>query len=216
MECETCGAIARRQRLFQFYFLLVVFCISFVVGCQTQDKNTQLFDQIEQLEVQNTQLQSQIEQSESKIAQLQEQIEVLSGLPDNLKGENLYRLQRVNIHRYTNIIIDDDEDGRKESLVVYIQPIDENGDKIKASGSVDVQLWNLNKPDGQALLGQWRVEPDELRELWVAFVVINYRLTFDVSEIIDNFNEPLTVKVKFTDYLSGRVFEGQKVIEPSS
>ncbi|GAI66166.1 unnamed protein product, partial [marine sediment metagenome] len=31
---------------------------------------------------------------------------------------------------------------------------------------------------------------------------------------IDEFEEPLTVKVTFTDYLAGKVFTEQKVIKP--
>jgi len=79
---------------------------------------------------------------------------------------------------------------------------------------VDVQLWDLNKTNGQALLGQWKVEPDELKKLWFAtLVTINYRLTFDVTDIVESLEEQLTVKVTFTDYMTGKVFKEQKVIK---
>ena len=80
---------------------------------------------------------------------------------------------------------------------------------------MDVQLWDLNKDNGQALLSQWQVKPDELKELWFASIVsVNYRLTFDIADKITEFEEPLTVKVTFTDYLTGKVFKDQRVIKP--
>ncbi len=173
-------------------------------------------EQIQQLKQEKTELTRQIERSENENEQLQKQILVLSGLPEEAKAENLYRLQRIKVTRYTNFY-DKDKDGEKEKLIVYIQPLDEEGDIVKATGTVDVQLWDLNKEADQALLGQWHITPDQLKKLWFATVItINYRLTFDVADKIENIQEPLTVKVTFTDYLTGKVFKEQKVIKPQS
>ncbi|GAH67953.1 unnamed protein product, partial [marine sediment metagenome] len=55
----------------------------------------------------------------------------------------------------------------------------------------------------------------ELKKLWFAtLITINYRLTFDVADKITGDEEALTVKVTFTDYLTGKVFTEQKVIKP--
>jgi len=192
-----------------------VFCLCFAAGCEsTNSKIIPLAKQIQTLRKEKTQLTRQIEQSRAENEQLKKQLQVLADLPPEVKLENLYDLQKIKITRYTNLY-DKDKDGRKETLIVYIQPIDENGDIIKATGAVDVQLWDLNKENGQALLGQWHVEPGQLKKLWFAtFITINYRLTFDTADKIDRFEEPLTVKVTFTDYLTGKVFKEQKVIKP--
>jgi len=183
-------------------------------GCENASSKSPLAEEINTLQQEKTRLARQIEQFAAENEQLKKQIRVLSGLKPEVKLENLYRLQRVKITKYTNLY-DKDKDGKKEKLIVYIQPMDEDGDIVKASGAVDVQLWNLNRENGEAMLGQWHVKPSELKKLWFAtLVTINYRLTFDVADIIDEFEEPLTVKVTFTDYLSGRVFKEQKVITP--
>ena len=199
------------------YWLFAVFAgslLAVAAGCDSADRPDPLKEQINSLKQENTQLTRQIKQSGLENKKLKKQIQVLSGLPADVKLENFYNLQRVKISGYTDFY-DKDKDGRKEKLIVYIQPIDQDGDVVKATGSVDVQLWNLNRPNGQALLGQWRVEPDELRKLWFAtLITINYRLTFDVAGKIEKFEEPLTVKLTFTDHLSGKVFKEQKVIEP--
>ncbi|GAI29494.1 unnamed protein product [marine sediment metagenome] len=159
-------------------------------------------------------LNSQIEESEKEVEQLKEQVQVLSGLPGEKKAENLYNVQKIKVTRYTNLY-DKDDDGRYEKLIVYLQPIDEDGDVVKATGSVDVQLWDLNKEADKALLGEWHVGAGELKKLWFATIVTtNYRMTYDVGEIISEYKEALTLKVRFTDYLTGKVFEEQKVIKP--
>ncbi len=184
-------------------------------GCEeTGGQKPSLNERLYLLEQEKTQLARQVEQSETEKEQLKKQIQVLSDLQPQVEPEDIYNLQRIKITRYTNFY-DKDKDGKKEKLIVYIKPLDANGDIIKAAGAVDVQLWDLNKAEGEALLGQWHVKPDELKKLWFATIlIINYRLTFDVTGIVDKFDEPLTVKVTFTDYLSGKVFKEQRVIKP--
>ena len=41
-----------------------------------------------------------------------------------------------------------------------------------------------------------------------------YRLSFDAAGIVDKFDKPLTVKVNFTDYLSGMTFTEQFILRP--
>jgi len=210
----------KRQRSDVRFFCLLssVFCLCVVAGCENANSiRTPLVEQIGKLTEQNKQLENQLEQTRAENKQLTKQMHVLSGLPEEVKGENLYRLEKIEIGKYTGFF-DKDDDGTKEKLIVYIQPVDEEGDIIKATGAVDVQLWDLDSSEAdQALLGQWRVEPGELKKLWFAtMVTINYRLTFDITDKVKSFDEPLTVKVAFTDYLTGKVFKEQKVIKPQS
>ena len=198
-----------------FCLLSSVFCLYFVVGCENAGKaKSPLVEQIETLNQDKKQLTRQIDQLKSKNKDLQKQINTLHGLADDVKLENLYDVQRIKITRYTNLY-DKNKDGKKDTLNVYIQPIDRDGDIVKAAGAVHVQLLDLNKDQGPELLAKWNVTPSKLRKLWFnAWMMTNYRLTFDVSDKVESFEEPLTVKVTFTDYLTGKVFKEQKVIKP--
>jgi hypothetical protein len=189
-------------------------CILLIAGCQKADDGSSLAVQIEQLTLEKQQLQEQIARSESEKEQLKEQLQTLSGLPEGVRLENMYSLERIKIGRLSGFF-DKDDDGKRETLIVYVAPIDNDGDGIKATGSMNVQLWDLNKPGSEAMLGEWDIPPGELKKVWFKTIMaVNYRLTFDVSDKVESFDEPLTAKVSFTDYLSGKVFEDQKVIKP--
>ncbi|MHC4572742.1 MAG: hypothetical protein ACYS76_01190, partial [Planctomycetota bacterium] len=165
--------------------VLAVCLLALAAGCENNAKAPTSTEQIQSLRRDNKQLTRQLEQAEAANEQLQSQIKVLAGLPPGARTECLYRLQRVKITGYTNLY-DKDKDRKKEKLVVYFQPIDEDGDIVKATGTVDVQLWDLNQADSEALLGEWHVTAEQLKKLWFAtLITINYRLTFDVADKLD-------------------------------
>ncbi len=216
MDIELSEVGYRMSYVGLFCTLSSVLCfLVFVAGCENAYTESPLQERIDTMTIQQKQLESRLEQSNAENEQLQKQIHTLSGLPEQLKGENLYRLQNIEIGKYTGFF-DKDKDGKKEKLIVYIEPIDEQGDVIKAAADVEVELWDLSKTDGTALLAKWpAVKPDQLKNLWFASMLkVNYRLTFDITGKVKSFDEPLTVKITFTDYLSGKVFTKQKVINP--
>jgi len=191
--------------------ILVGCLLVITAGCQSSKPAKG----VKTLKQENAELKSQIEQSKSETEQLKSQVDVLSKLPSEARIEDLYDLQKIRITRYTNLY-DKDKDGKKEKLIVYIQPVDEQGDIVKATGAVDVELWDLNKEDGQAQLSSWHVTPGELKALWCAtLITINYRLPFDVADKITGKEKELVVKVTFTDYPSGKVFKEPKIIKPN-
>jgi predicted nuclease with TOPRIM domain len=143
------------------FFAVLMFSLA---ACQ-KEKTDNSSSQIEKLKTQNSDLAGQLQQSQKQIEQLEKQIQALRNFGPDFKPEDIYNLQKINITRYTNLY-DNDEDGKKETLLVYIQPMDEFGDVVKATGLVEVQLWDLDKKDGPPLLGQWKITPPELKKLW--------------------------------------------------
>ncbi len=100
-------------------------------------------------------------------------------------------------------------------LKVYVQPIDSAGDKIKAPGSVRVQLWDLNADADSAPLKEWQVGPEELKQMWVDTLLTHYyRLSFDVSDMPGGRDRELKLKVSFTDYVTGKVLQEHKMVRP--
>lgn len=199
-------------------FVVSLASLVFAFGCGSQpaEKPTTA-QQIQQLTEQKTSLQNQLEETRAENAQLLKQTESLSKLPGEKRADAIYHIKSVKIGRFTNFYDDNDTAGAKgkKKLVVYVEPLDETGDTVKAGGAVDVELWNLNKKENEARLTQWRVEPNELKTLWLnGMFSSSYRLSFDVAGIVDKLDNPLTVKVNFTDYLSGMTFTEQFIIRP--
>jgi len=198
-----------------FCLLPSAFCLFFNAGCEsnTSPKNP-LSVQVEKLTQDKREMMRQIEQLEAKNKDLQKQVNTLHGFTDDVSFKNLYEVKSIKITKYTNLY-DKDKDGKKETLIVYIQPIDQDGDIIKAAGDANVRLLDLDKDKEPVVLGRWNITPDQLRGLWLnAFTKTHYRLTFDVSDKIPDADKPLTVMVTFTDYLTGKTFEQQKLIKP--
>jgi len=211
---QNCGVPASPDDFRNFAFCILIFVFLSVAGCQNEQQKESTAARIEQLTQEKAQLQEQIEQARSENERLKEQVRVLSGLPEEVKLENTRRLKSLKVGRFTGFY-DKDKDGKKEKLIVYIEPMDEEGDRIKAGGTVDVQLWDLNKSQDDALLGQWHVTSDELRKAWFdTLLSTNYRCVFDITGKVEDFTKPLTVKVTFTDYLTGRTFTDQRAIKP--
>jgi len=200
------------MRIVIWFLLIIAFLV--LSGCDEAAGRISVAEQISSLRHEKAQLQQQLKQESARGNQLEKQIEILAQLQADERLENLYKVEKIKLTGFTNLY-DKDKDGRYEQLIVYIQPIDEQVDVVKATGAVDVGLWDLSRDGGDALLGKWRVEPEQLKENWfTTLVTINYRLTFDVSQIIDEYEQPLTVKVTFTDYLSGKAFDEQRIIKP--
>jgi len=198
-------------------FVATAVLISVLAGCnEAQKQPDPVAERLASLEQQNAQQAAEIEGLKGANASLRRNLEVLSGLPDKTSLEDLCRLESVSLTRYTGFY-DKDEDGVKEALIVYVQPVDQQGDVVKAPGAVEISLWDLSQePDG-ARLGQWRVGPKDLQKLWFSTLMrTNYRLVFDAPAGAAKTDKPLTVKITFTDCLTGQVFDNQCAIEPSA
>lgn len=168
-------------------------------------------ERIARLQKERLELHGRIERLEQQTERLRGQVETLAGLPEDVEKSYLYHLKQVKLSKYTGLY-DQSGDNVADTLLVYLKPVDQDGDIVKAAGLVDVQLWNLDGSPQGAMIGQWRVEPPALRELWYAsLLTINYRLKFELPSAAVATASPLTVRVRFTDMLSGQVFNEQRI-----
>jgi len=203
-----------RKDVIALGFALTVLAALGVSGCGIgSERKTPAEMRAEKLEQEKAGLTGDMQQYRAEIEQLRAQVRSLSALPKD-QSNNPYEVMTIRIGKISNFF-DKDNNGTQEKLVVYLQPMDAEGDVIKAAGTVVVQLWNLDNPSGEALLGQWQVSPAELRKLWFnSLTATAYRLTFDRPADLEVFSTPLTVKATFSDYLTGETFRAQHVIKP--
>ena len=173
-----------------------------------------LWEDVERLKKENTDLSTQVQTLQQENTQLIVQAETLSGLDKDVRLHNLDTLDKIHIGKRTGLY-DKDESGINETLVVYIEPVDTAQDYIKAIGSINVELWNLNADTAQARLADWTLEPDKMQKLWGGNIFSSYyRLEFSIADILSGQEKELTVKVTFTDTLSGKVRSDQITVAP--
>ena len=185
-----------------------------VAGCGIGSARKNVHEiKAQRIEREKTELMRDLQQVRAENTQLTEQIKALSAIPA-AKRVNPYKLTNITITKYSNFY-DKDNDGKREKFIVYFTPIDTEGDALKASGTVNIQLWNLDNLNGQALIDQWQIDPNALHQMWFdTLVSASYRLVLDTPEALDILAAPLTVKVTFTDYLTGEIFRHQQAIDP--
>ena len=192
-------------------FIVFVFFVLVGSGCD-RDLKPSFLKQIETLKEENLQLSHQTAELKEENIQLSGQVETLSGFDSVEREKSLPIIKKIAIAKRSGFV-DKNKDAIKEKLVVYLKTYDRNQDVIKAAGSVRVQLWDLDKTSEMAMLKQWDIAPDQLTKLWMgAFMTDYYRLLFDIDPFALRAGAEYTLKVSFTDYISGNVLKEQKVI----
>jgi hypothetical protein len=181
-------------------------------GCGSTEKS--LWQQIKDMGNQKSDLNIRIEKLEKENQQLVQQVSTLEGLDPNERQAAIDTLEKIAITSRSGFY-DKDDDGTKETLVVYVETTDSAGDRIKAPGQAEIQLWNLQSKDPKnALVKQWTVKPAQLKQCWAGtLITYYYRFTFPAEDIAQRDTAGLTIKVKFVDYLSGKVLEDLRVIK---
>ncbi len=169
-------------------------------------------DQID-YRAENACLKEQLAQAQATIEQKDRQIANLQALPDGVSSK-ITKVDQVDLGRYCRLV-DDNNDLRAERLIVYLQLYDNAGDLVKVAGSVAVELWDLNLK-GDNRIGYWQLSSDQFEDRWDGgFLAGHYRIELPMKGI-EPAGERLTLKCVYTELLTGRSWETQKVINSLS
>jgi len=168
---------------------------------------------LKELTQKNQQLQSDLIRKNKQIAKLTQQLRSYQGFASN-RYEHLIKVYQIKFGRYT-LAYDEDEDGFDEGIIIYLKLLDEAGDKIKAAGEVDIELWDLAANEGDRYLNRWHFDLEEMQKYWRGgFLANHYRFTFPWPDKKPS-HPNVTLKIRFKDGLTGNVFEIQKLINVS-
>ena len=97
-----------------------------------------------------------------------------------------------------------------DALKIYAFPADEDDQPLKAAGSFVVEAFDLNQPE-HPLVGRWEFPTTEARKNWFGEgMLYTYVLPCPLKSPPQR--DQLTVRVSFTDELTGRRFDAQKVV----
>ena len=116
--------------------------------------------------------------------------------------EQLWTVAGLKFGRLTKIDINADG----QPLKVYLTPIDQDGQPLRAAGEITVEAFDLNAPDVR--LGTWAFPLAEAKRYWMSALAINgYVLTCPWEGGPPSRDTDLLVKARFVDALTGRTVE---------
>ena len=194
--------------------ICVYLCSSVVLvlasGCSAPNKaNIELRKQNQDLRAEVEVLKRQHEADAASIAALQRD---QSSNAAQLAPAQLDRLVTVAGLRLGNLTGGYETDAARpgdDAIRVQAVPIDADGDPIKASGAFVIEAFDLS---GDAkLLGRWGFDVSQSRQQWRgAGILYCYLFTLPLSQ--PPASPQVTLKVTFTDELTGRQFSQQRPI----
>ena len=190
---------------------VAVYAGPFCAGCGGPNKaNIELRKQNQALRKQVKELERAREADAATIRSLQGTDRAVTTLPLE-RLESLYTTHGLRIGKLTGGFDTDRDKPGDELLKVYAVPLDRTGDLLKAAGSFTVELFDLSD-EKEVRIGQWAFSAEQTPELWHGQVLsYGYVLPCPWQTVPEH--ENLTVKVAFTDALTGRTFTEQKQID---
>jgi len=173
-------------------------------GCQGPSKvNIELRKQNQQLSAQIDSLQLRHDADEATIRGLQSHGTTVPSLPQD-ELDALFTTAGLHFGRLTGGYHPDPDKPGDTMVKIYVVPIDEQGDNIKAAGSFHVELFD---PELGATnrIGQWDFDLQATRANWYGKALLyTYVLSCPWQDVPTH--EKLQARVTFTDALTHRVF----------
>ncbi len=139
----------------------------------------------------------------------QKQIRALQQLGDK-RLERLFHVERIKLGRYTGGVDLDGAEG-DDGIKVYLRTIDQDGSVVKAAGDVKIQLFDLAAKPENNLVGQYNWQAEQISKRWSSGFM-TYHFSFECPwPAAAPGHDQITVRVEFTDYLTGKIFDAQKL-----
>jgi hypothetical protein len=177
-----------------------------LIGCGKPNKNNiDLRKVLQDRDNEIAQLKRQHEGDVASIRAMQSSATTVPSLdPERLHG--LFTTHGIRLGRLTGGADLDSSKPGDEGLKIYLIPQDETGDDFKAAGSVAIEAFDLAATETR--VGRWEFTADEARKHWNGSALLYlYVLTCPWQTVPQH--DKLTIKVTFSDALTGRSFEAQ-------
>lgn len=147
----------------------------------------------------------------AQIRALQSNATTVPTLP-NERLDTLFTTHGIRFGRLTGGADLDTSSPGDEGLKIYVVPVDGRGQPLKAAGSFVVEAFDLAKGENYQI-GRWEYPLEQAEQNWYGQAllytyVLPARWQGERPE-----HEELTVRVTFTDALTGRTFTEQKVVK---
>ncbi len=143
--------------------VLPTWCLLSSAACPGPVVDTSYVTEIEQLKEKNLAQSRLVQQRDEQIRNLSEQIRRLTELPESRRVDLLPRVQRIELASLSGGY-DDNDDGIDEGVVLYLRPIDQDEDTIKAAGTLRVVLSDPSSDVVRMVVGEAELGFEVLRK----------------------------------------------------
>ncbi|MEA2707609.1 MAG: hypothetical protein QOF78_210 [Phycisphaerales bacterium] len=145
------------------------------------------------------------------IRSLESKATTVPSLP-NERLDTLFTAHGLKFGRLTGGADLDKNSPGDDGLKIYVVPTDGRGDPIKAAGSFVVEAFDLANGENNRI-GRWEYPLEQAEKNWFGQAMMyTYVLPAPWQQQRPAHDE-LTVRVTFTDALTGRTITGQKVVK---
>ena len=143
------------------------------------------------------------------VEKLHEQIDKLRGWTDE-DLERIFYPERIEIASLSG---GDDYDGKPgdDGVTVYLRPLDRDGDAVKVAGDIRVQLYDLENPSDQNLIGEYYVPVDQVAQCWYGRLATYHYTIRCPWQTGPPAHDQITIRATFVDYLTQRAMTAQTV-----
>lgn len=153
----------------------------------------------------------QIEMQREQIDALSERLQRVQALSAEQRRDLLPHVAKVQLASLSGGY-DDNHDGIDDGIVLYVNPVDQDGDIIKAPASAEVRLLNLLAEGEFQHVGQATIDAEKMRTLWFGSLGSHYTIKIPWA---GGAQRPptsrITAVLSFQDYVTGKVFPLQQV-----
>lgn len=186
-------------RLMTPTFALAMISLSGCGSSLTSDEADALRRKVLDLEKMNLQMSLRTTELE---AELKRQSAGLDSLPVEIR-ENTPRVARLTIGRLSHAR-DDDDDGRSETLLIYVDPEDGFGRFVQLVGTLTVHAAILPADRDAITIGRFTLKPGPLRAAYRSgFSGMHYTIELPIQLSPENSGQTCLVRVIFEDGHTG-------------
>ncbi len=166
-------------------------------------------------------LELQVEAQKQEIRKLEEKNVALQQTTDEQKRQ-IDTLERIAPERMAKLVVpvrieldpltggySEGEHVGDDGVVAYVMPIDADGDVIKAAGSIVMDVFDLANPPERHLVAHAELDVDNTRKAWHGRLWTHHftvKCPWPPPDRKPPPHRELTVRVHFTDYLTGKTF----------
>ena len=191
---------------------LALACLFAALGCGGPDQLPQALRERDEARDQLRKAREQEQAARDQLRQRDEQVAALQALGESNRLEKLFTVQRVQIGG-NSCGLAEANDPWDKGVKVYVEPLDRDGTSIKAAGDVTIELYDLAAPQGRNLVHSCRFSVQESGGKWtLGFMSQFYLFECEWGKSVPAHRQ-VTIRVVFVDYLTGKSFSDQKLVE---